>query len=104
MHVPKSLLGACIACVLHLRVCRHPNCTSINHFNMQMLQSAQEMTPCTQTIELDACNSLGARIFQNLRCTCQARTCPGAPISCPPVMHTYSKIHAPLGVGHVCCC
>src|SRR3954469_8737848 len=57
MHAPRSLLGACIACVLHLRVCRRPNCTLINHFNMQMLQSAQEMTPCTQTIEPDACNS-----------------------------------------------
>src|SRR3954466_16280863 len=104
MHAPKSLLGARITCVPHLGVCRHPNRTSINHFSIQMPQSAQGMTPCTQTIDLDAFNSLGARISQTLRCTRQAHACLGTRISCPPQIHAYSKVHAPMGVILACCC
>src|SRR4051812_47811731 len=62
MHAPKSLPGACIACMPHLKVYRHPNHTWINHSSIQMSQSARVKTPCTLTIDPDACNSLGACI------------------------------------------
>src|SRR5436190_21412676 len=84
MHALKSLLGTCITCVPHLKACMHPNRTSINNFSIQMLQSAQGMTPCTRTIDPDACNSLGAHISQTQRCTRQAHACLGERISCPP--------------------
>src|SRR3954465_14404226 len=48
MHAPKPLLGACITCVPQLKVYRHSNCTLINHYSIQMLQSAQVKTPCTE--------------------------------------------------------
>src|SRR4051812_2516019 len=58
MRAPKSLPGACIACTPQLKVYRPPNRTLINHYSIQMLQSAQEMTPCTQTTNPGACNGL----------------------------------------------
>src|SRR4051812_9575613 len=82
MHVPKLLLGACITCMPQLKVYRPPNHTLINHYSIQMLQSAQKMTPCTQTINPDACNSLVARISQAQRCTRRAHACLSARISC----------------------
>src|SRR5436189_289534 len=57
-----------------------------------------------RTADPNVHNSLGARIFRALRCTCQVRAWLGARISCLPRMHTYKKIHAPLGVVHASCC
>src|SRR4051812_17672367 len=104
MHAPKSLPGTCIACVPHLKAYRHPNRTLINHYSIQMLQSAQVKTPCTQTIDPDACNNLGARISQAKRCTRRVHARLGARISCLPKMHAYNKVHAPMGVIPACCC
>src|SRR5438270_3363323 len=98
MHAPKSLLGARITCASHLGLYRHPNRTSINHFSIQMIQSAQGMMPYTRTIDPDACNSLSVHISQTLRCTRLAHACQGACISFLPQMHAYSKVHVPMGV------
>src|SRR5436190_4697745 len=86
MHAPKSLPGACIACVPHLKVYRHPNCTLINHCSIQISQSARMKMPYTQTIDPDACNSLGARISQTKRRTRRLHTRLGTCISCLPQM------------------
>src|SRR3954469_21524463 len=69
-----------------------------------MLQSSQVKTPCTQTINPDACNSLGARISQAQRCTHRAHTRLSACIFWLPKMHAYSMMHAPMGVILACCC
>src|SRR4051812_43313693 len=68
-----------------------------------MLQSAQVKTPCTQTINPDACNNLGACISQAQRCTRWAHTTLGACIFWLPKMHAYSMVHAPMGVILACC-
>ena len=104
MHAPKSFLGTRITCVFHRGVYMHPNCTLINNFSIQMLQSTQGMTPRTRTTDPDVCNSLGARISQTQRCTRQAHACLGARISCLPQIHAYSKVRAPMGVILACCC
>src|SRR5436189_5986620 len=69
MHAPKSLPGACITCMPQFKVYRPPNRTLINHYSIQMLQSARVKTPGTHTINSGACNSLGACISQPQRCT-----------------------------------
>src|SRR3954466_14536439 len=69
-----------------------------------MLQSAQVKMPCTQTINPDACNSLGACISQAQKGTRRAHTRLGACIFWLPKMHAYSMIHAPMGVILACCC
>src|SRR4051812_8869807 len=69
MHAHKSLPGACITCMPQLKVYRPPNRTSINHYSIQMLQSARVKTSGTHTINPGACNSLSARISQSQRCT-----------------------------------
>src|SRR5436190_6289446 len=95
MHARKSPLGARITGVFHLGVYRRPNGTLIDNSSIQMLQSTQGTTPRTRTTDPDACSSLEARIFQTLRCMRQARACLDASISCLPLMHAYSKMHAP---------
>src|SRR5436190_8737680 len=67
MHAPKSLPGACITCMPQLKMYRPPNRTLINHYSIQMLQSARVKTPGTHTIHPGACNSHGARISQAQR-------------------------------------
>src|SRR3954466_14578156 len=89
MHAPKSPLGARITGVFHLGVFRRPNRTLIDNFSIHMLQSTQGATPPTRTTDPDVRNSLGAHIFQTLRCTRQARACLGARISCLLLMHAY---------------
>src|SRR4051812_28080250 len=51
MHAPKSPPGVCITCTPRLKVYRLPNRTLINHYSIQMPQSALEKRPCTQTID-----------------------------------------------------
>src|SRR3954462_12447353 len=57
-HASKLGHDACIPCMLQLKVYRPPTHTLINHYSIQMLQSAQEMTPYTQTIGPGACHGL----------------------------------------------
>src|SRR3954471_10297587 len=102
MHAPQSLPGARIICTPQLKVYRPPNCTLINHYSIPMLQSAQEMTPCTKTIDPGTCNGLGARISQAQRCTRRAHACHGASASGLTEMHAYSMLHAPVGVILAC--
>src|SRR3954470_21908513 len=104
MHAPKSLPGAWITCMPQLKVYRPPNCTSINHYSIQMLQSARVKTPGTYTINPGACNSLSARISQPQRCTRRVHIRLGAHIFWLPKMRAYSMVHAPMGVILACCC
>src|SRR4051812_2872910 len=48
MHAPKSWPDACIPCMPQLKVYRLPNRTLINHYSIQMPQSARVKTPCTR--------------------------------------------------------
>src|SRR3954468_4051452 len=73
MHAPKPGHGACIPCMPQLKVYRLPNRALINYYSIQMPQSARVKMPGTRTINLGACNSLGARIFQPQRCTRRMR-------------------------------
>src|SRR3954465_2970978 len=50
MHAPRLGDGACIPCMLQLTVSRLPNRTLINHYSIQVFQSAQEKVPGTQPI------------------------------------------------------
>src|SRR3954470_24127303 len=54
MHASKLGDDACIPCMLQLTMSRFPNCTLINHYTIQMFQSAQEKAPGTQTIDPSA--------------------------------------------------
>src|SRR3954468_19141572 len=74
MHAPKSLPGACITCTPQLKVYRSPKRTLINHYSIQMPQSALEKRPRTQTVDPGACNGLGAHILQAQRCTRRVHT------------------------------
>src|SRR3954471_17555260 len=60
MHAPKPGHGACIHCMPQLKVYRLPSHTLINHYGIQMLQSARVKAPGTHTIDPCQCNSLGA--------------------------------------------
>src|SRR3954470_20904260 len=67
MHASKLGDDACIPCMLQLTMSRFPNCTSISHCNVQVLQSAQEKVPGTQPINPSAQDSCDARISQARR-------------------------------------
>src|SRR4051812_7220181 len=70
MPVPThASLGddACIPCMLQLMVFRPPNRTLINHYSIQVFQSAQEKVPGTQPINPSAQDSRDARISQAKR-------------------------------------
>src|SRR3954470_11780675 len=103
MHAPKSLPGACITCMPQLKVYMLPNRTLINHYSIQMPQSARLKAPGTHTMNPRACNSCGARIPQAQRCTRQVHMMHGACISWLPKMRAYSVVHAPVGVILACC-
>src|SRR4051812_18771586 len=92
MHAPKSSPGACIPCMPQLKVYRLPNRTLINHYSIQMLQSARLKAPGTHTINPSAWNSRGARISQAQRCTRRVHTRYGACIFWLPKMHAYSVV------------
>src|SRR3954466_14228038 len=68
MHAPRLGGGACIPCMLQLTVSRPPNRTLINHYSIQVFQSAQEKVPGTQAINPSAQDSHDARISQAKRC------------------------------------
>src|SRR3954471_16922901 len=90
MHASKLGDDACIPCMLRLMMSRPPNRTWIDHYSIQVFQSAQEKRPCTQTIDPGAGNSLGARISQVQRCTRRAHACHSARVSWLTEMHAYS--------------
>src|SRR3954463_798295 len=69
MHAPRLGHGACIPCIPQLKVYGLPNCTLINHYSIQMFQSARVKVPGTQAINLSVQDSRGARISQAQRCT-----------------------------------
>src|SRR4051812_22881271 len=104
MHAPKSLPGACIACTPQLKVYRPPNRTLINHYSIQMPQSALEKRPRTQTVDPGACNGLGAHILRAKRCKRRVHTRLGARISWLLKKHAYNMVHAPMGVKLACYC
>src|SRR3954471_7682173 len=62
MHVPRLGDDACIPCMLQLMVSRPPNRTWINHYSIQVSQSAQEKVPGTQPINPSAQDSGDVRI------------------------------------------
>src|SRR3954470_22227974 len=95
MHAPKLLLSACIPCMPQLKVYRLPNRTLINHYSIQMPQSARLKASGTHTMNPRACNSHGARISRAQRCTCRVHTRRGACIFWLPKMHAYNMVHAP---------
>ena len=104
MHTPKSCPGACIPCIPQLKVYRLPNRTLINHYSIQMLQSARVKASGTHTINSSAWNSHGGRISQAQRCTRRVHTRRGACIFSLSKMHAYNMVHAPMGVILACCC
>src|SRR3954469_8580049 len=102
MHAPKSGPDACITCMPQLKVYRLPNRTLINHYSIQMPQSARVKAPGTQTINPSAWDSRDARISQAQRCTRRVHRRHDACISWLPKMHAYSMLHAPVGVILAC--
>src|SRR5438270_1605994 len=103
MHAPRLGDDACIPCMLQLMVPRPPNHTSINHYSIQVFQSAQEKVLGTQPINPSAQDSCDARISQAKRCTCRVHRRHDACISSLPKMHAYRMLHAPVGVILTCC-
>src|SRR3954465_14341484 len=69
MHASKLGDDACIPCMLQLTVSRLSNRTLINHYSIQVFQSAQEKVPGTQAINPSAQDSCDASISQARRCT-----------------------------------
>src|SRR3954469_7645088 len=69
MHESKLGDDACIPCMLQLTVSRLPNRTSINHYCIQVFQSAQEKVPDSQPINPSTQDMYDARISQAKRCT-----------------------------------
>src|SRR3954463_6140386 len=104
MHASKLGDDACIPCMLQLTMSRLPNRTSINHYSVQVFQSAQEKVPSTQAINPIAQDSCDARISQEKRCTHWVHRRHDACISWLPKMHAYRMLHAPVGVILACCC
>src|SRR3954470_17992682 len=103
MHASEPGRHACIPCMLQLIVSRPPDRTWINHYNIQMPQSAQEKVPGTQPTNPSARDSCDARISQARRCTRRVHRRHDACISWLPKMHAYSMLHAPVGVILTCC-
>src|SRR3954469_4935407 len=103
MHVPRLGDDACIPCMLQLTVSRPPNRTWINHYSIQVFQSAQEKVPGTQPINPSAQNRRDARISQAKRCTRLVHRRHDACISWLTKMHAYLILHAPVGVILACC-
>src|SRR4051812_21375208 len=68
MHASRLGDDACIPCMLPLTVSRPLNRTLINHYSIQVFQSAQEMVPGTQPINPSAQDRCDARISQARRC------------------------------------
>src|SRR4051812_29273629 len=69
IHAPRPGDDACIPCMLQLTVSRPPNRTLINHYSIQVFQTAQEKVPGSQPINPSAPDSRDARISQAKRCT-----------------------------------
>src|SRR4051812_112951 len=72
MHATNSLPDACITCTPKLKMYRPPKRTLINHYSIQVPQSAQEKRPYTQTTDPGACSGLGTHISQTQICTRRA--------------------------------
>src|SRR3954464_9736276 len=98
MHASKLGDGACIPRMLQLMMTRPPNRTWINHYSIQVFQSAQEMMPGTQPMNPSAQDRCDACISQAKRCTRRTHACHGARIPWLPKMHACSMVHAPVGV------
>src|SRR5436190_9870220 len=103
MHASEPGRHACIPCMLQLTVSRPPDRTWINHYNIQMPQSAQEKVPSTQPTNPSARDSCDVRISQARRCTRRVHKRHDTCISWLPKMHAYSMLHAPVGVMLTCC-
>src|SRR3954468_10626043 len=69
MHASKLGDDACIPCMFQLTVSRPPNRTLINHYSIQVFQSAQEKVPGTQPINPSTQDRRDARISRAKRCT-----------------------------------
>src|SRR3954464_2231446 len=54
MHASKLGDDGCIPCMLQLMMSRPPNRTWIDHYSIQVFQSAQEMVPGTQQMNPNA--------------------------------------------------
>src|SRR3954469_19192854 len=103
MHAPRLGDVACIPCMLQLTVSRPPNRTLINHYSIQVFQSAQEKVPSTQSINPSAQDSRDARISQAKRCARRVHRRHDTCISWLTKMHAYRMLHAPVGVILACC-
>src|SRR3954471_19878600 len=93
MHASKLGDDACIPCMLQLTVFRLPNRTSINHYSIQVFQSAREKVPGTQPINPSAQDMYDARISQARRCTRRVHRRHDTCISWLPKMHAYRMLH-----------
>src|SRR3954470_15212547 len=102
MHAPRLGDDACIPCMLQLTVSRPPNRTLINHYSIQVFQSAQEKVPSTQPINPSAQDRHDARISQARRCTRRVHRRHDACISWLIKVHAYHMLHAPVGVILTC--
>src|SRR3954470_18898689 len=80
MHASKLGDDAYIPCMLQLMMFRPPNRTWINHYSIQVFQSAQEMVPGTQPMNPSTQNRCDACIYQAKRRTRRAHACHGARI------------------------
>src|SRR3954466_7755737 len=98
MHASKLGNDVCIPCMLQLTVSRLPNHTSIDHYSIQVFQSAQEKVPGTQPINPSAQDMYDSCISQVRRCTRQVHRRHDACISWLTKMHAYRMLHAPVWV------
>src|SRR4051812_9321561 len=64
MHAPRLGHGACIPCMPQLEVYRLSHHTLIDHYSLQVFQSARTNVPGTQAINPSAQDSRDARISQ----------------------------------------
>src|SRR3954464_5071201 len=102
MHASKLGDGACIPRMLQLMMTRPPNRTWINHYSIQVFQSAQEMVPGTQPINPNAQDRPDARISEAKRRRRRVHRRHGSCISGLTDMHAYSMLHAPVGIILAC--
>src|SRR3954466_7137340 len=102
MQASKLGDDAYIPCMLQLTVSRPPNRTSINHYSIQVFQSAQEKVPGTQPVNPSARDSRDARIFQAKRCTRRVHKRHDACISWLTKRHACRMLHTPGGVILAC--
>src|SRR3954464_2354724 len=90
MHASKLGDGACIPCMLQLMMSRPPNRTWIDHYSIQVFQSAQEMVPGTQPMNPNAQDRCDACISQAKRRTRRVHRRHDACISWLTKMHAYN--------------